>query len=185
MLMGSDPSLEAYQYDPTLAGCFVFAILFGVMTFFHSIMTPENKTLYFIPLLIGGICTYSLASSQNFPQNIQGYFSAKQLICNLIVETIRYDARAASDKQSPSMTSKPHLQQSFLQLGTPALFAGTICMMLGRFMVSVDGVSITLVGNGWVKKVSVTSDVISLFMQLTGTYPQTREQTFTRKALIS
>jgi hypothetical protein len=60
MSSDSTETFKYYHYDPSLAGACAFAILFGASTLWHSVLISKHRTWYFIPLLIGGICMYSV-----------------------------------------------------------------------------------------------------------------------------
>jgi hypothetical protein len=60
MSISSDSDFKYYHYDPSLAGACVLAILFGASTVWHAYLVAKHRTWYFIPLLVGGICVYSL-----------------------------------------------------------------------------------------------------------------------------
>lgn len=68
------------------------------------------------------------------------------------------------------MTLGPYVVQTLLLLVAPALFAASIYMILGRIIVSTDAESHSLVKKRWLTKIFVTSDVLSFFIQLAGTY---------------
>ncbi len=71
MSSDSEPHFKFYHYDPSLAGACVFAVLFGVATIWHAILITKHRTLYFIPLLIGGICTSSSPFQQQHQIHLQ------------------------------------------------------------------------------------------------------------------
>lgn len=86
------------------------------------------------------------------------------------VELVGYAARAVSSRQAPNPTIAPYVVQTLLLLVAPALFAATIYMILVRIVVGVDGERYSLIKTRWLTKVFVTSDVVSFFVQLGGTY---------------
>lgn len=50
------PEFKLYHYDPS-AGCAVaFAAVFGLTTVVHIWQLGRNRTWYFIPFVIGGLC---------------------------------------------------------------------------------------------------------------------------------
>jgi hypothetical protein len=102
------------------------------------------------------------AALTSFPQRL--------LTSNISVELIGYAARGVSNKQRPNPTLAPYVIQTLLLLVAPALFAASIHMILGRIIVSVDGESLSLIKKRWLTKFFVTSDVLSFFIQLGGTY---------------
>ncbi|KAG4420412.1 hypothetical protein IFR04_006428 [Cadophora malorum] len=72
-----DDGFSFYQYDPSVAAAAIFAVLFLVTTAYHCWQAWTKRTLYFIPLLIGGhfewtgyifriISSYNLTSTSIF-----------------------------------------------------------------------------------------------------------------------
>lgn len=116
---------------------------------------------------------YALLLLLNFYTLIS--FTSHSLILRSVVEIVGYASRAASNKQAPNPTLAPYVIQTLLLLVAPALFAASIYMILGRIIVSVDGKSLSLIKKRWLTKIFVTSDVISFFVQLGGTYENTFE----------
>lgn len=47
-----------YHYDPSLAATCIFAVIFGILTVWHIYLVYKHRTWYFIPVIIGGICTF-------------------------------------------------------------------------------------------------------------------------------
>ncbi|KEF58537.1 uncharacterized protein A1O9_06463 [Exophiala aquamarina CBS 119918] len=58
MSSDTDAHFKYYQFEPSLAGASVFAIVFGVLTIWHLVLIAKHRTWYFIPILIGGVCEY-------------------------------------------------------------------------------------------------------------------------------
>jgi hypothetical protein len=48
-----------YHYNPSLAAAAIFVVLFLGTTVFHAFQLFKNRTWYFIPFFIGGICKLS------------------------------------------------------------------------------------------------------------------------------
>merc|ERR1711900_16754 len=72
-----DDGFSFYQYDPSVAAAAIFAVLFLITTAYHCWQAWTKRTLYFIPLLIGGhfewtgyvfriISSYNLTSTSIF-----------------------------------------------------------------------------------------------------------------------
>jgi hypothetical protein len=56
----NDPdAFVLYRYRPNLAAAVIFIVLFLITTLFHTFQIWRKRTWYFIPLVIGGICTAS------------------------------------------------------------------------------------------------------------------------------
>lgn len=45
-----------YHYEPSFVAAIVFVALFGLTSSLHFIQLIKNRTWYFIPFLIGGVC---------------------------------------------------------------------------------------------------------------------------------
>jgi len=164
----SNVDFKYYRYHPSLAGAIIFAVIFGVSTAYHSIQIAKFRTWYFIPLLVGGVCTYA---------SLQVNFRFTRLVATLsadtfvfLVEIIGYGTRGVSIEQTPNWTLGPYIIQSILLLVAPALFAASIYMILGRIIISIDGESYSLIKKRWLTKVFVTGDVLSFVIQSGGTY---------------
>jgi hypothetical protein len=143
MSSDSDPHFKFYHYEPSLAAASVFAVVFGTSTIWHSILIAKHRTCYFVPCVVGGL-----------------------------FEIVGYAARGVSHGQAPNPTLVPYVIQTLLILVAPALFAASIYMILGRIIVSVDGEPYSLIRKRWLTEVFVTSDVVSFFVQLSGTLEQ-------------
>lgn len=48
-----------YRYDPSMGGAILFTILFMCTTFYHIFQMFKARTWFFIPFVIGGLCTYT------------------------------------------------------------------------------------------------------------------------------
>lgn len=49
---------KLYRYTPTLAGAIVALIVFAILTGVHFWRMIRARSFYFVPFLVGGICTY-------------------------------------------------------------------------------------------------------------------------------
>ena len=54
---GTDPWVEFYPYTPSATAGYAFMGLFGVSTLVHIVLMFPFRAAYFIPLVLGGICT--------------------------------------------------------------------------------------------------------------------------------
>jgi hypothetical protein len=145
-----------YHYTPSLAAAGIFVVLFLATAFLHTFQLFKNRTLYFIPFLIGGFCKLS---------RIWSLFQSNKMIQ---VEPIGYIGRAISSKQSPHWTIGPYVAQSLLTLLAPTLFAASIYMILGRIIRLTDGEQHSLIRARWLTKVFVGGDVLSFLAQSGG-----------------
>lgn len=57
---GSDPWVEFYPYNPSKPAGYAFVAIFGITTVMHLVLMFPYRAAYFIPLVLGGICTYIL-----------------------------------------------------------------------------------------------------------------------------
>lgn len=55
---GSSPWVEFYPYDPSDSAGYAFVAIFGILTIAHFILMFPYRAASFIPLVIGGICTF-------------------------------------------------------------------------------------------------------------------------------
>jgi hypothetical protein len=54
---GSSPWVEFYPYTPSASAGYAFMGLFGVATLAHFVFIFLFRAPYFLPMIIGGICT--------------------------------------------------------------------------------------------------------------------------------
>lgn len=54
---GSDPWVEFYPYTPSESAGYAFMALFGISTVAHLILTIPFRAAFFIPMILGGICS--------------------------------------------------------------------------------------------------------------------------------
>lgn len=47
-----------YRYHPSQVAAIIFVVLFGLTTILHLFQLIKKRTWYFIPLVVGGACTY-------------------------------------------------------------------------------------------------------------------------------
>lgn len=62
----------------------------------------------------------------------------------------------------------PYMLQSMLLLISPALFAASVYMILGRIILVTDGEKHSVISKKWLTKIFVIGDVISLLTQSSG-----------------
>jgi RTA1 like protein len=144
----SDPKFELYRYDPTLEGAVLFSLLFLATTVLQLYQLIKTKTWYFIPIFIGGVCNSRVARA------------------NRKVEVVGYIGRIMSHFNDKDLG--PFVMQSLLLLVAPALFAGSIYMVLGRLMRYVNAEHYSLVRVKWVTKLFVCGDILSFTIQGAG-----------------
>ncbi|KAH8670976.1 RTA1 like protein-domain-containing protein [Xylariales sp. PMI_506] len=128
-----------YHYNPSIVAAAIFVSLFGISTIIHIVQLSRRRTWYFIPFVLGGIA-----------------------------ETIGYGGRIGSALQTPNWTLKPYIIQSLLLLISPAMFAASIYMILGRIVKRVDGAKYSVIPVRWLTKIFVASDILSFLLQGSG-----------------
>ncbi|KAH8883717.1 RTA1-domain-containing protein [Thozetella sp. PMI_491] len=138
-LVRSEPSenpFKFYHYHPTEVGAIIFVLLFLATTLGHCWQLFRYRVWFATPIIIGGI-----------------------------FEMIGYGARYASGKETPDWTLTPYILQAILLLVSPALYAATIYMELGRIVSLVDGEGHALIPRKWTTKIFVVGDILSFFLQ--------------------
>ncbi|KAH8685059.1 RTA1 like protein-domain-containing protein [Ilyonectria robusta] len=128
-----------YHYDPSLAAAATFAALFGISTIVHFFQLRKHKTWYFIVFFIG-----------------------------VIFQVIGYAARAVNANETPNWSQGPFIIQTLLILLSPALFAASIYMILGRLIRALDAEDLSIVRTKWMTKIFVIGDVLSFAAQCIG-----------------
>lgn len=73
-----------------------------------------------------------------------------------------------SANESPNWTVKPYIVQTLLLLVSPALFAASIYMILGRIILVTDGENYSPIRRAWLTKMFVLGDVLSFVLQGAG-----------------
>lgn len=146
-----------YHYDPSVAAAVLFALLFAATSIRHLQLLIRTKTWAFIPFLLGCLCTRI-----GFPGRRTPFTDANP---PRAVETIGYAARAYSAKQTPDWTLMPYIIQSLLILLGPALFAGSIYMVLGRLIRVLDAQDYSLIRVQWLTKLFLLGDILSILGQ--------------------
>jgi hypothetical protein len=48
-----------YRYYPSLPAAIIFIVLFFITTTLHSWQAWRKRSLFMIPLIVGGVCTFS------------------------------------------------------------------------------------------------------------------------------
>ncbi|KAM0326928.1 hypothetical protein ACHAQA_006048 [Verticillium albo-atrum] len=83
-----------------------------------------------------------------------------------LFQIIGYAARAVTREKTEQLM--PFVIQSTLILVSPALFAASVYMVLGRIIRSVRGESLSVVPVRWLTKIFVLGDVVSFVVQASG-----------------
>lgn len=56
--MASESTYTLYKYDPSGVAALVFVALFGLTTSVHIFQMIRNRSWFFIPFIIGGLCKF-------------------------------------------------------------------------------------------------------------------------------
>jgi hypothetical protein len=131
--------MAIYDYDPSQAASVASASLFGVTTALHIYQLLRWRTWYFIPFLIGGL-----------------------------FQVFGYIVRCLSISQKPDYEKNPFIIQQILILLSPALYAASIYMILGRIILLVHAESYSLIRRSWLTKIFVSGDILSMVVQGAG-----------------
>ncbi|RSL52170.1 hypothetical protein CEP54_011044 [Fusarium duplospermum] len=142
----SDDVFLLYRYDPSMGAAAIFIVLFIVLTGLHVCQLVMTKTWFFTWFVVGGF-------SMLFHIDLQMGFGANML------------TRAISSSERPNWTVKPYIIQTLLLLISPALFAASIYMILGRIILVTDGESCSPIRRVWLTKIFVLGDVLSFVLQ--------------------
>ncbi|KAL3417704.1 rta1 domain-containing protein [Phlyctema vagabunda] len=130
---------DRYAYKPSMVAGVLFVILFTISTLYHMFQMIRNRTRYFVPFIIGGF-----------------------------FQIIGYACRAIASNEAPNYSKIPYILQALLLLLSPALFAASIYMILGRIIRLTDGEKYSLVRATRLTKLFVTGDVLSFLAQCGG-----------------
>ncbi|KAL2067746.1 hypothetical protein VTL71DRAFT_15842 [Oculimacula yallundae] len=129
-----------YRYNPSIAAAAVSCVLFALTTGMHIFQMHRSRAWFLIPLVVGGL-----------------------------FEVIGFAARAYSaSEKAPNWGLGPYIIQSVLTLVAPALFAGSIYMILGRVILMTDGETYSIVRRKWLTKMFVFGDVFAFLLQASG-----------------
>ncbi|KAK0101078.1 hypothetical protein ONS95_012937 [Cadophora gregata] len=129
-----------YQYNPSVPIAGVASGLFAIVTGVHIFQMCKSRAWFLIPLVLGGL-----------------------------FEVIGFAARAYSASQeAPNWSLGPYIIQSVLTLVAPALFAGSIYMILGRVILMTDGERYSMVRQKWLTKIFVCGDIFAFLLQSGG-----------------
>lgn len=161
--------VKYYKYDPSLAAAVIFILGFSVSSLMHVYQIWKTKTWFFIPFLIGSLCTYFDTPSHPSNHNIE---VLRRLCTDTsidIVETVGFIGRAIGAKQSPDWTFGPYVMQSLLLLLGPTCYAASIYMILGRLIRLLGAEKYSLIRPSWLTKFFLFGDVLSIALQGMGT----------------
>ncbi|KAF3398150.1 Protein RTA1 [Penicillium rolfsii] len=143
LLMGS----SIYFYDPSLAACIIFTILYLLPFIYHfhlSVIAPwkrkSSRAGYFVPVMIGAA-----------------------------IEVVAYAIRAASVKKPDNIGL--YAISATLIVIAPVLVCASLYILIGRLIQSTEKEPALLFGKvspAWIPRVFVTSDILSFLTQASG-----------------
>ncbi|GMG16948.1 unnamed protein product [Aspergillus oryzae] len=158
---GSSPWVEFYPYNPSQTAGYAFMAIFGITTVVHIILMFPYKAAYFIPLILGGICTYityhPTPTLKLYTMNPTNRYTG---------ETFGYYGRAWSHNNR-TLISSWALQQMLI-LCAPPFVAATIYMVLGRIIRAFDAEHLSPMRPKRITVLFVLNDVFCFFTQLGG-----------------
>jgi len=138
-MSGAFANWKPYAYNPSAEAAIAFASLFSAASLLHTYALLRTRTWFLIPLVLGGF-----------------------------FEAVGYVGRTLSARETPDWTLTPYIMQSTLLLVSPALFAASIYMILGRIILLVHGEKHSVIRLNWLTKIFVAGDVLSFVMQSSG-----------------
>ncbi|KAF2099829.1 RTA1 domain protein [Rhizodiscina lignyota] len=141
-----------YQYTPSVAAALIFAILFGYSSLHHTYQLFRSRSWFMIPLLLGCFC-----------------------------ETGGFAARTISANQSPDYSLGVYIVQELLILVPPILFAASIYMTFGYYILVLDAEEHSLIRESYLTKIFVIGDIIAFLTQATGASMLTSKNGNTQK----
>ncbi|VUC26719.1 unnamed protein product [Clonostachys rosea] len=83
-----------------------------------------------------------------------------------LLQVVGYAARSVARNKTDQLM--PYVIQSTFILVSPALFAASVYMVLGRIIRSLNAESLSIIPTKWLTKIFVTGDVISFVVQASG-----------------
>ncbi|KAF5723989.1 RTM1 [Fusarium mundagurra] len=156
----SDVIFKFYRYDPSMAAAVIFITLFLSVSALHTYQLVRTKTWFFCCFVIGGYSKSFLAYTL-----FNSFLEANDWLVQHILIRIK---RAVSSNESPNWTVNPYVVQTLLLLISPALFAASIYMILGRSIIITDGERHSPIKRVWLTKIFVVGDVASFILQGAG-----------------
>ncbi|KAK5741328.1 hypothetical protein LTR17_004035 [Elasticomyces elasticus] len=166
-----------YGYNPSMAASCIFAVLFGISTIWHLYLLWQKRLWHFIPVIVGGICTYLTSRDIGIVLELEVFSS----LTSSIVEFAGYVARAVSHTQAMHQTEAPFVIQIIVLLVAPILFAASIYMILGRIIVTMQAQHYSMIKTKRLTAVFVSSDIICFLIQAAGAGLMARGQRSTTK----
>lgn len=147
-----------YGYKPSIPAAAIFIILFAVTTLYHGYQLTKARCWYFIPFVVGGVCTYE-------PYHFI-FRRGRKFTRRKTVQVIGYICRLIGHNNLASIPI--YSMQSLLILLAPPLYAASVYMVLGRTVTHLNAENLSLVPVKWMTKIFVAGDVFSFLLQSAG-----------------
>ncbi|KAL4819541.1 putative RTA1 domain protein [Aspergillus spinulosporus] len=167
---GSSPWVEFYPYNPSLPAGYAFMAIFAIATLIHFFLMIPYRAAYFIPFVLGGICTVIpfAPPPSNPKQSIPVGPGTRMARCLQVLagETFGYHGRARSHNNRTGIG--PWAQQQMLLLCAPPLLSASIYMTLSRLMTSLNAEEHSPIRPKALTVLFVLNDIICLLTQLVG-----------------
>ncbi|KAJ5489215.1 hypothetical protein N7539_004105 [Penicillium diatomitis] len=170
---GGHPWVEFYPYTPSASAGYAFLAIFGIVTVMHFVLMFPYRAAYFLPLVIGGICTSTYVGSAmyRFRTRLEHCIPVPYPLSRLLTgiktgESFGYYGRAWSHHDRTDIRS--WALQEMLILCAPPLIAATIYIVLGRIIRAFDAEHLSSMRPKRMTLVFVLNDVICFCTQLGG-----------------
>lgn len=145
-----------WQYVPKKAAAVIFLLFFLFSTAAVAYRMYKSKTWYCSVFVIGGFCKCKFILCMGRSAVGLTSFTPK-------VQVIGYGARAGAHDNTDKLM--PFVIQNTFILLSPALFAASIYMILGRIIRRVRAEAHSLIPTRWLTKIFVAGDVLSFTVQ--------------------
>ncbi|GME66382.1 Rta-like protein [Neofusicoccum parvum] len=136
----STPTSQYFpQYKPSLIAAIAVIVAFAVITVIHFAQIIRNRTFYFIPFALGGVC-----------------------------EIVGYIGRSIAAAEYPDCSKLPYILNTIFPLMAPAQFSAAMYMVLGHIVQKTGREELALVRASWRTKIFLLGDVLSGVAQAIG-----------------
>ncbi|KAJ4258780.1 hypothetical protein NW762_007867 [Fusarium torreyae] len=125
-----------YRYEPSLPAAIIFIVILGSSSILHLFQVLKTKSWFFLPFLVGSL-----------------------------FESIGFIGRAIGAEETPDYTFGPYVLQNLLLLLGPTCYAASIYMILGRLIRRLKGEQFCLIRPGWLTKIFLLGDIVSIALQ--------------------
>ncbi|KAH6980215.1 RTA1 like protein-domain-containing protein [Fusarium venenatum] len=125
-----------YRYEPSLPVSIIFVVVFSLSSALHLIQIIKTRTWFFLPFLVGSV-----------------------------FEAVGFIGRAIGAGEAPDYTFGPYVLQNLLLLLGPTCYAASIYMILGRYIRQLGGQQFSPIRPGWLTKIFLLGDVLSILLQ--------------------